>query len=596
MLTKTNFSGSQGRNLTKTTDDLPPDPSDDDNNVVNLNKKRREEAFKVEMEDLATRLAQATQVACVKKDSTFFGSSYLINGYLQLTEYAKSNLLIADRLRNIKTAIGKHNDPNCKLVFEAELSTAHLALQAEKQRRLQKLREDQKTITFNDYELDKYAAYNQQSGLPVADLFNAQLALKHLGVVGRYNVYKEEQTALYEGQPADLQVLWNLIQAKTRVQWPVKHLETALDLYCKRQSYHPIIDYFDSIRHLEYKGIIDTWMTVCLGAEDTPLNRAIGKKMIVATVARTYKPGTKFDQMVVWEGPQGTGKSSLLEMLCGSENFNSGKILEEDNMKVAEALKGRMLYESAELVGHSRDIDKLKSMLSKTSDKGRWAYDRKVRDHPRTAIIVGTTNRREYLIDETGNRRFWPVSCGVVPTANMIDGKPYIDFKWMEKNRDQLYAEALHLYEEGYSLVLDESLWPEVAKLQDARMTEVSGVEKIGYILSLSETEGLNITENEAHEMIELRIHTNKIIEFLFAAMHGNASQGRMIKQAMESYRHLEYGLRWEYAGVQRIKGIPNSTYIMKAKGEAYKYLKALIETYRADRRQAGIDATEKAM
>lgn len=579
--------------------EVPPWEGEDGNvNVVQLDARRKEEAHRIEMEDLAETLVHKTQVACVKKDSTFFGGEYLINGYIELarfTKIAKSGI-VSERLKQIKVLINKHNDINVRSVFEGALNTANLAFQAEEQRRLAKLREDRQNISFNEYEQDKYASYDPKSGMPIADLINAQLALKHVGVIGKYNVYREEQTAIYEGEPADIQVLWNVIYEHTRVQWTMEKLETALDLYCKQKSYHPVKDYFNSISSLPDKGIIENWMTVCLGAEDTPLNREIGKKMLVAMVYRTYEPGTKFDQMVVWEGPQGIGKSSVLEMICGSENFNSGKLLEEENMKIAEALKGRMIYESAELVGHNKDIDKLKSMLSKTSDKGRWVYDRKVKDHPRTAIIVGTTNRPQYLIDETGNRRFWPVLCGVVPTANMINGKPYVDFKWMETNRDQLLSEALHLYKARYSLVLDEHLWPAVAKLQNERMTEVSGVENIGDILGLSEAEGLHIAENVAAKIIELRIHTKKIIEHLFPSVHANPSQGKLVKQAIESYRHLEFNLKWEYAKVQRINGIPNSCYRMEARGEAFDYLKAMIDTYRAARRQSGIDATSNTM
>ncbi len=574
----------------------PPFGNTGDENVVNLDERRKEDKFRMEMEELANGLAEAVIRACARSDTPFFMSTYLINGYVELTYHAKSNVIIKDRVKKIKDAFAKYPDTNARLVFEAAVKSRFLEIEAEKQRRLAELRENQKTMEFDDYQQDKYAEYDQKTGLPIPDLFNAQLAFKHCGVEGKYNLYKEEQTALYQGQPVDIGVLWNVIYKKTRVQWTMERLETALELFCKQKSYHPVKEYFDSIRHLPSKGLIENWMTVCLGAEDTPLNREIGKKMLVATVARTYQPGTKFDQMIVWEGPQGIGKSSLLEMICGSENFNSGKILDEENMKIAEALKGRMIYESSELVGHGKDIDKLKSMLSKTSDKGRWAYARTVKDHPRTAIIVGTTNRPTYLIDETGNRRFWPVMCGVVPTANMINGKPYVDFKWMEQNRDNLYAEALRLYETGYSLVLDNSLWPDVEDLQSERMTEVSGSEKVEDLLGFTEHEGLYITENTDAKIIELRIHTRHIIENLFPNVTGNLAVGKQVKAAVASYNKLAFKLRWIYKEQMKIGKRNNSGYIMTATGEAYDYLKEMVEFYRSVRRMSGISSPDNPM
>lgn len=580
--------------------DIPPVEGEENNtNVVQLDERRKEDAHRVEMESLAETLVHKTQVACVKKDSTFFVGEYLINGFIELQRFSKAakSGIISERLKQIKVLITKHNDQNVRAVFEGALNTANLAFIAEEQRRMAKLREERENLTFDQYPLDRYAAYDQKSGLPIADLYNAQLALKHIGVEGKFNTYREEQTAIFNNHPADIHVLWNEIYTRTRVQWTMDKLETALDLFCKQKSYHPVKDYFNTISNMPSKGIIENWMTVCLGAEDTPLNREIGKKMLVAMVYRTYEPGTKFDQMVVWEGPQGIGKSSVLEMICGSENFNSGKILDEDNMKIAEALKGRMIFESAELVGHNRDIDKLKSILSKTSDKGRWVYDRKVKDHPRTAIIVGTTNRPQYLIDETGNRRFWPVLCGVVPTANMINDKPYVDFKWMEANRDQLLSEALHLYRTRYSLVLDESLWPAVAKLQDERMTDVEGSERVGLMLGLSEAEGMSIREDEKSNQIELRIHSLHVIDNVFGtSLRGNRYAGQQIKKAVETYNMLEYGLKWIYCKNCKIGKINNPGYRMEANGDAYVYLKELIEDYRANRRATGIAATENAM
>ncbi len=173
---------------------------------------------------------------------------------------------------------------------------------------------------------------------------------------------------------------------------------------------------------------------------------------------RIRKPGTKFDQIIVLEGPEGINKSKLIELLAGAENFSDQSLLTMSDRQQQEAMGGRWLYEIADLRGiHNADIDALKAFASRRTDRARPAYGRFNVDQPRTCILFATTNDREYLRGGNGNRRWWPLTT----TQINIDA--------VKRDRDQLWAEAAKQEAEGASIVLDGALWPAAALEQERR-------------------------------------------------------------------------------------------------------------------------------
>jgi predicted P-loop ATPase len=179
-------------------------------------------------------------------------------------------------------------------------------------------------------------------------------------------------------------------------------------------------------------------------------------------------PGTKFDNIVVLEGQQGTGKSSAVAILAGRDFFSDQDLLTLDAKAQMEALEGVWLFEIPELAGMRRaDVEKIKAFASRWEDRARPAYGRFRENRKRRCIFVGTTNDNEYLNDPTGNRRFWPVATGT------------IDLDGLERDRDQLWAEATALEVAGESITLQRELWPEAAAAQAARMEEDTWIEAL---------------------------------------------------------------------------------------------------------------------
>jgi predicted P-loop ATPase len=166
----------------------------------------------------------------------------------------------------------------------------------------------------------------------------------------------------------------------------------ALKLRCLDRVFDPVRDYLDTLRW-DGKTRLDDWLVHYCGAEDTELNRAIGRKMLIAAVRRVRSPGCKFDYIVVLEGEQGVGKSSLLRLLAGEENFTDNEIIGLDKREQQEAIQGIWIYEVAELDGlHKSDVTRVKLFASKTVDSARPAYARSRVDRPRRGIFVATTN------------------------------------------------------------------------------------------------------------------------------------------------------------------------------------------------------------
>jgi predicted P-loop ATPase len=300
---------------------------------------------------------------------------------------------------------------------------------------------------------------------------NALKAVDGLKIECRYDEFHDR--IIVHGHEED--GAWDHVLAKVRQKIlgrfgfdPEKHhVHDALVTRCLDHRFDPVRDYLDGLVWDGQKRL-DTWLVKYCGAADTPLNRAIGRKMLVAGVRRVRSPGCKFDHMAIFEGPQGIGKSTVLLILAGAENFSDAEIIGLDKQEQQEALQGVWIYEVGELEGMRKsEVTSVKLLASKTHDRARPAYGRRREDRPRRGILVGTTNENEYLKDATGNRRFWPVPvAGVIVLPN---GKKLIDLEELRRNRDQLWAEAAKAEANGEELELPRELSADIEEEQDAR-------------------------------------------------------------------------------------------------------------------------------
>lgn len=240
----------------------------------------------------------------------------------------------------------------------------------------------------------------------------------------------------------------------------------AVDLVAMEKSFHPIKIYLENLEW-DQKPRLGKWLTNYLGVESNKYVKAVGIRWMVSSVARIMQPGCKADCILILEGAQGTRKSTALKTLF--DPWFTDEIAEFGSKDACLQMSGRWCIEVAELDAMSRiGVDRLKSFLSRSVDRFRPPFGRKVIDVPRSSILVGTVNPDSYLKDQTGNRRFWPVKTGTIK----------IDM--LEHDRDQLFAEALVLYRKKHPWWLETTeLIKEAALEQDIRVQSDPWEERI---------------------------------------------------------------------------------------------------------------------
>ena len=230
----------------------------------------------------------------------------------------------------------------------------------------------------------------------------------------------------------------------------------------RSNKFHPVRERFDALQW-DGEARIDQFFITYAGAEDTELNRAFSRKFFIAGIRRIYQPGCKFDTMLVIEGEQGSGKSTLFKLLAMEEEFFSDDFpLGGDTKQTIEQTRGKFLIECAELKGmRASDVTKVKSQLSRTHDYARLPYDRVASEVPRQFLLAGTTNNKKYLKDETGDRRFWPMETAEICLGEITPALV-----------EQLWAEAKVYADDGEELIIDRSLWKVAAEEQSKRRFE----------------------------------------------------------------------------------------------------------------------------
>lgn len=190
-----------------------------------------------------------------------------------------------------------------------------------------------------------------------------------------------------------------------------QNYDTAVTKVADDRSYHPIHEMFDSLPAWDGVPRVETLLCDYIGAEDNDYVRAVTRKALCAAYMRVYQPGIKFDNLIVLNGNQGIGKSTLIAKLGGDWYSDSLNLSDMNDKTAAEKLQGYWILEIGELAGMKKaDIDKVKAFISRQDDKYRASFGRRVTPHPRQCIFFGTTNSENgYLRDITGNRRFWNV-------------------------------------------------------------------------------------------------------------------------------------------------------------------------------------------
>lgn len=240
-------------------------------------------------------------------------------------------------------------------------------------------------------------------------------------------------------------------------------IKDAMQVLAQKTCFHPICDYLRSCEW-DGKARVDSLLIDYQGACDDDYTRTITRKILVAAIARVFTPGVKFDHVLTLVGQQGLKKSTLLAKLGKqwfTDSFSTIK-----GKEAFEQLQGVWIVEIAELAALGRaEVEAIKHFITKRDDRYRVAFGHRVEKFPRQCIFVATTNKKFFLRDPTGDRRYWPVLVNeTAPTKDVF--KDLNDYEI-----DQIWGEAMHFYQKGETIYLPPSL-EKIAKEMQRRHTE----------------------------------------------------------------------------------------------------------------------------
>lgn len=221
--------------------------------------------------------------------------------------------------------------------------------------------------------------------------------------------------------------------------FPDGEVSTALYQVAHERCYHPVREYLE---HLEWDKTprIAAVVDELLGLERSQLHLALVTRWFIGAVARIFRPGCELQMVLVFCGNEDLGKSRFFKALAGSDWFSDERIDLRD--KDARLLLQRVWFlewgELAALKGSS--WEDVKAFITSTTNDFRPPYGRKMARAPRHCVIVGTSNEVQFLHGREGERRFWPLA---IPAGHTIP------LNLVAEWRDQLWAEAVHLYRAG---------------------------------------------------------------------------------------------------------------------------------------------------
>jgi putative DNA primase/helicase len=328
---------------------------------------------------------------------------------------------------------------------------------------------------------------------PQPNLFNVAIALRHdeawRGVIGRNEFTGRIQ--LLQPPPWHCgawmgQRDWTDDDDLKATEWvqnaeicaPKQVVADAVESVANENPFHPVRDWLND---LQWDGTsrLDHWLQTYCGVEDTAYSRAVAARYLISAVARVFQPGCKADCALILEGDQGIGKSTMLRVLF--DPWFTDEIADLGSKDSAMQLAGVWCIEMAELDAlRGAEVSRIKAFLSRTNDRYRPPYGKRVIDVARQCVFAGSVNEAEYLRDATGGRRFWPVRCSKA------------DWAGVHAVREQLWAEAVVRYRgrERWHLY-EKELVDEAAEEQAARQSRHPWTEPIGSWLNLKGNEKL---------------------------------------------------------------------------------------------------------
>lgn len=199
---------------------------------------------------------------------------------------------------------------------------------------------------------------------------------------------------------------------------------------------------------IEWDGVsrVDSFAARYWGCEPSPYARAVSRYLWSALAGRVLDPGCKADMVPIMSGAQGVGKSQSTAAICPDPQFFTEVSFSEAAVDLSRKMRGCLVAEIGELHGlHTTAIERIKAFVTRTHENWVPKYKEFAVTFPRRLVFIGTSNEIEFLADDTGNRRWLPITVGACRPDDI------------RRDRDQLWAEAAALFRE-YGVCYDGAM------------------------------------------------------------------------------------------------------------------------------------------
>ena len=240
----------------------------------------------------------------------------------------------------------------------------------------------------------------------------------------------------------DLDLMTTRLACENGIFIPEPRIKTAIQYAAIKNSYCPITRYLDHCAsscepHRDWERVGD----VFLGNRHHIATLAM-QRMMIGAVARAFKPGESMSWLPILVGAQGVGKSMFARNLVPKDLFSEITTPLETLMKEQYRLHVAWLLELPEIDNYFsvKNIENFKNLVTSRVDEVRFPYAALPSKLPRRFVMIGTTNRNQFLVDSTGNRRFVPLEIG---------SGFQIPWKQLAAERDSLWSAAVQAYRAG---------------------------------------------------------------------------------------------------------------------------------------------------
>lgn len=334
--------------------------------------------------------------------------------------------------------------------------------------------------------------------------------------------------------------------------WPITHINSAVDHVAMYDSYDPLLDYLNSLvwdGRPRIKNVFQKFLSVI----DSLYVSAAAECMFVGAIRRAFEPGCKFDYMVVFVGEEGGGKSKFGNVIAKRHEFFTDSVGDIRNKDGVIGMMGKWIVEFQELKSlQGVSAEHTKAFLSTQADNVRLPYGRRSKILPRRNIFIGSTNNDRFITDTGANRRMLPIY-----TPKSEEKGDVLDYKALEAEVDQLWAEAIQLYKNGHDSRMPENIMEEMSQ---QRLQNTESGEYEAEIIAYMEDDAGNMvngtpvkrTQFHAKEFYMQTEGANRIVW----GSYGSAIQNRVNNAAKKvfsmpewsNYKHGRYttkGVVW---------------------------------------------------